>query len=174
MLKEEDIELVKDSVSMRDLCDRYGLKVNRAGFISCPFHGSDKHPSMKIYPGRRGYHCFTCGEGGDVISFAMKYTGTEFEPAVRHIAEMFGIPITDGNRQLTEQEKKAIADQRAKREQAELEKHRNKARLAELSELLKVYEAYIDIAEPMSSLWWTLMQRKQILSEEWDRRFERE
>lgn len=170
MLRDEDIELVKDSITMRDLCDRYGFKINRAGFISCPFHGADKHPSLKVYPGRRGFHCFTCGEGGDVITFTMNLDGLEFEPAVRSLAASFGIPISDGG-PLSKEDRERMARQRAAREKAEREKAENETRLQETADLVKAYEAVIDRLPPMSDLWCRLMDRKVALAGEWELRF---
>lgn len=40
-------ELVKESVTARDVAEFYGLKVNRHGMACCPFH-DDKHPSFKV------------------------------------------------------------------------------------------------------------------------------
>lgn len=170
MLKNEDIELVKDSITMKDLCGQYGFKINRSGFISCPLHGADKHPSMKIYPGRRGYHCFTCGEGGDVISFVMKVDGMEFEPAVRSLASSFGIPISE-NGPLSKEDRERIARQRAERERVEREKAENEFRLQETADLIKAYETVMDRLPPMSDLWCRLMDRKVALDGEWNMRF---
>ena len=170
MLRNEDIELVKSSVTMADLCGQYGMKINRSGFTNCPFHGGDKHPSMKVYPGRRGYHCFACGEGGDVISFVMKVDGMEFEPAVRSIAGTFGLPISDGP--LSKEDMARFAKQRAEREKAEREKAENESRLQETADLVKAYEKILDRLPPMSDLWCKLMDRKVALAGEWELRFQ--
>ena len=42
-------EEIKHSYSMREIAERYGFHVNRAGFIHCPFHKGDKGASLKIY-----------------------------------------------------------------------------------------------------------------------------
>ena len=49
---------VKQSHNMRNVVESYGFRVNRAGFIPCPFHKGDREPSMKIY--KDSYHCFGC------------------------------------------------------------------------------------------------------------------
>ena len=46
-----DVQNIRSSVTMRDLATMYGYEVNRSGFIRCPFHGEDKHPSLKVYDG---------------------------------------------------------------------------------------------------------------------------
>lgn len=87
------IEIIKQSVSVRDVCDAYGIQVNRAGFACCPFHG-EKTPSMKVYDGARGFFCFGCHQGGDVIDFAKKYFGLPTVDAEKRLSEDFGLGLT--------------------------------------------------------------------------------
>ena len=61
--------LIKDAVSMREIAEYYGFKIERGGFIKCPFHDGDKTASLKIYDGIRGFCCFGCNLSGDVIDF---------------------------------------------------------------------------------------------------------
>ena len=61
---------VKERLTMKDVVELYGFTVNRSGFCSCPFH-NEKTPSMKIY--EKGFKCFGCDEGGDLIYFVQKY-----------------------------------------------------------------------------------------------------
>ena len=72
---------IKQSVSMREVVERYGLRQNRAGFISCPFHNADRTPSMKIY--KRDYHCHACGANGDIFSFVMGMEHCDFKTAYK-------------------------------------------------------------------------------------------
>ena len=74
MEKEE----IKRETSMRDVLDRYGLRPNRAGFISCPFH-QEKTASCKIY--KESFHCFGCGANGDIFSFVQRMEGCSFKEA---------------------------------------------------------------------------------------------
>ena len=83
---------IKSRITMRDVCDRYGIPVNESGFACCPLHG-EKTPSMKIYPGRRGYCCFGCGAAGDVIDFARKYFDLPFRDAMRRLNDDFCLHI---------------------------------------------------------------------------------
>ena len=57
-------EIVKYGVSCREAAERYGVEVNHYGMALCPFH-NDRHPSL--YVADDHYHCFACGEHGDVI-----------------------------------------------------------------------------------------------------------
>ena len=48
----------------------------------CPFHG-EKTPSFSVHSGQQFFHCFGCGESGDVFSFVMKYHNLDFPGAVK-------------------------------------------------------------------------------------------
>ncbi len=72
-------EIVKYGVGCREAAERYGVEVNHYGMALCPFH-NDRHPSL--YVADDHYHCFACGEHGDVIDFAAKLFS--FRPMRRH------------------------------------------------------------------------------------------
>jgi DNA primase len=80
-------------ISMRDIANKYGLKVSKSGFTLCPFH-QDKHPSMKIYDEMgRGYFCFTCNKGGSVINFTMEYFKIDYISALKKLDNDFGLNV---------------------------------------------------------------------------------
>ena len=58
----------------------------------CPFH-DEKTPSFNVNPARQFFHCFGCGEGGDVISFLMKVDGLTFTESVERLADKFGVQL---------------------------------------------------------------------------------
>jgi len=62
-------EIVKYGVSCREAAERYGVEVKHCGMALCPFH-NDRNPSL--YVADDHYHCFACGEHGDVIDFVSK------------------------------------------------------------------------------------------------------
>lgn len=84
---------VKDAISTREVASFYGIRISRNGMCCCPFH-NDKHPSMKV---DNRYHCFGCGEDGDVINFVGKLYGlSSYDAAVKIITDFnLGIPITN-------------------------------------------------------------------------------
>jgi DNA primase len=58
----------------------------------CPFH-QEKTPSFSVHATRQFYHCFGCGESGDVFAFVQKVENITFPEAVRLVAQKLGIPI---------------------------------------------------------------------------------
>lgn len=86
---------IKRAVTTREAAERYGLQVNRAGFCCCPIHG-EKTPSMKIYDGGRGFHCFGCGASGDVIAFVRRLFSLSFKDALSKINDDFGLLLPIG------------------------------------------------------------------------------
>ena len=79
-------EIVKCGVSCREAAERYGVEVNHYGMALCPFH-NDRHPSL--YVADDHYHCFACGEHGDVIDFAAKLFGLPLYEAAQRLAADF-------------------------------------------------------------------------------------
>ena len=114
-MRQEAIQMVRDRVTMQDMCRHLNLPINRSGFICCPFHAGDKNGSLKVYNDpARGWHCFGCGEGGDAITFARKWYGTNFPETIERLAYEFGIPIP--TKELTVAEKEAIEKHRREQE----------------------------------------------------------
>lgn len=80
---------IKDSVTMTEILERYGIEVNK-GFSLCPFH-NEKTPSLKVY--EHDFYCFGCGEGGDIIKFVSMYLNVSMSEAARHINDDFGLNL---------------------------------------------------------------------------------
>lgn len=86
-MAENVFEAVKLSVSTREAAELYGIKVRRNGMACCPFH-DDKNPSMKV---DQRFHCFGCGEDGDVIDFTAKLFDLSPKEAAEKLAQDFGL-----------------------------------------------------------------------------------
>lgn len=79
---------VKASINTREAAARYGVEVNHYGKALCPFH-NDRNPSLFVADDH--YHCFACGEHGDVIDFTAKLHGLSLYDAAKKLAYDFGI-----------------------------------------------------------------------------------
>jgi DNA primase len=84
------VQTIKDRLTMSDMLLRYGYEPNNRGFMCCPFH-NEKTPSMKIY--EKDYHCFGCGEHGDVITFVQKLFNLSFLDTLKKIDVDFGLNL---------------------------------------------------------------------------------
>lgn len=95
-----DTSRIKDRVSAVDVCRVYGIQTDRAGFTRCPFH-NEKTASMKVYDGTRGYYCFGCHKGGDVINLVQGYFGLQFVDAAKKLNDDFnlGLDLTPQKRE---------------------------------------------------------------------------
>ena len=60
----------------------------------CPFHG-EKTPSFSVHGGEQFFHCFGCGESGDVFSFMMKYHNLTFPEAMKELARRYNIELPE-------------------------------------------------------------------------------
>ncbi len=172
MLLNEDIERVKSQISMRDIANYYGMRVNRKGFALCPFH-NDKHPSMQIFSGytkKDGFYCRSCGTGGTIFSFVMQYENLEFKDSVRKIATIFGIPIKD-KEEITPEDTRKMSFQRMQAMLNEEESKVEQYELICLAESIHLFEDVMHLAKPFSRLFCEVAHQLPILQGEWDERF---
>ncbi|HEX2765752.1 MAG TPA: DNA primase [Candidatus Limnocylindria bacterium] len=80
------VELVGETVALK-----------RAGSVHkglCPFHG-EKTPSFVVTPERETWHCFGCGEHGDIFTFLMRRDGLDFREALARLAERAGVELSE-------------------------------------------------------------------------------
>lgn len=93
-INEELIEKIRDSIDIVDLISRYvNLKRTGSNYVGlCPFH-NEKTPSFTVSQDKNLFHCFGCGEGGDLISFVMKKENLSFVDSIKLLADMYNIPI---------------------------------------------------------------------------------
>lgn len=100
--------IIDDIVKRIDIVEYISksLKVKKSGpnyFACCPFH-NEKSASFSINSTKQFYHCFGCGESGDVLTFAMKYNGLDFIDAVKILANYAGVHIPENTKPISREE----------------------------------------------------------------------
>ncbi len=94
-MRDEDIALVRERARIEEVVgDHVALRKAGVGSLKglCPFH-DEKTPSFQVRPQVGLFHCFGCGEGGDVIAFVMKNDHLGFTDAVERLAARAGVEL---------------------------------------------------------------------------------
>ncbi|MCH9733659.1 MAG: DNA primase [Actinomycetia bacterium] len=95
-IPDRDIAAIREQANIEDLVGEY-VQLRRAGADSlkglCPFH-DEKSPSFHVRPNHGHFHCFGCGEGGDVYAFLQKIEHVSFVEAVELLADRVGYTVT--------------------------------------------------------------------------------
>jgi DNA primase len=94
-IRQEDIAAVRERSPIADVVGEYlQLRPAGGGHLKglCPFH-DERTPSFNVTPGKELYHCFSCGEGGDVIKFVMRMETLQFGEAVERLAARAGVEL---------------------------------------------------------------------------------
>jgi DNA primase len=95
-ISDRDIAAIREQVRIEDVVGDY-VQLRRAGADSmkgiCPFH-DEKSPSFHVRPNHGHFHCFGCGEGGDVYAFILKIEHVSFVEAVEMLADRIGYTVT--------------------------------------------------------------------------------
>ena len=86
------VRYVSDHVQLR--------KVGGSWKGLCPFH-NEKTPSFNVSSDRQRFHCFGCGEGGDVFKFAMLHEKASFPEAIEIVARRFGMQVPERSNEQT-------------------------------------------------------------------------
>lgn len=115
LLDRDDFQTIKQMLTAEQVIGAYWQQPNRGGFVRCPFHGKDAHPSLKVYQGMRGWHCFTCHKGGDVIQFTSDLFSMGNLDAAKKLIQDFNLPIkTDGLSKEEEEKRRRAVEYRKK------------------------------------------------------------
>ncbi|WP_062072558.1 DNA primase [Demequina sediminicola] len=94
-INRDDIASVRERAPIEDIIGQHvALKSAGVGSVKglCPFH-DERSPSFHVRPNAGRWHCFGCGEGGDVIEFVMRIDGLPFAEAVEYLADKAGITL---------------------------------------------------------------------------------
>lgn len=95
-ISDRDIAGIREKTRIEDVVGDY-VQLKRAGADSlkglCPFH-NEKSPSFHVRPNHGHFHCFGCGEGGDVFAFVQKIEHASFVEAVELLADRIGYTLT--------------------------------------------------------------------------------
>lgn len=95
LIRRSDIDEVRSRVNIADVLGDYvTLKSAGVGSLKglCPFH-DERSPSFHVRPQVGRYHCFGCGEDGDVFTFLQKMDHVTFSEAVERMAARVGIEL---------------------------------------------------------------------------------
>src|ERR1700751_1339753 len=95
-IPDRDVAAIRERVRIEEVVGDY-VQLKRAGADSlkglCPFH-NEKSPSFHVRPNHGHFHCFGCGEGGDVYAFVQKIEHVSFVEAVELLADRIGHTIS--------------------------------------------------------------------------------
>lgn len=137
-------EKIKAAVTCKQLLEANGTRVGHGGFAICPLHG-DKDASLKVYGGDRGWVCYGCHKGGDVINLARELYGVGFNEAIRRLNEEFHVGLDLDSKPSSKDSFMWKAKQiREKYEKLEAEKRRAKTEQTYL-DWLSVYRMIEDL-----------------------------
>ena len=95
LIRRSDIDELRQRVNIADIVGEYvTLKTAGAGSMKglCPFH-DERSPSFHVRPQAGFYHCFGCGEGGDVYTFVQKMEHVTFQEAIERLAGRVGFAL---------------------------------------------------------------------------------
>ena len=121
------LEEIKENVTMRDVMDKYKIKVSRSNMCCCPIH-KEKHPSMKIY--KRSFYCFSCGAHGDIFSFVQEMEKCDFKTAFMFLGGTY-----DKDKKSVRNALKCVEEARKEREER---KERERIALIEKSDAFRL------------------------------------
>lgn len=93
-MADQVLQEIRDRLNIADVISGY-IQIKKAGTnfkALCPFH-HEETPSLQISPQKQIWHCFGCGEGGDVFGFVMRYENVDFKEALKILAAKAGVQL---------------------------------------------------------------------------------
>jgi len=152
----KSVEQIKEDISMPELLQRYGIKVNRARMIHCPFHGDDRHPSMKVYPD--SVHCFACGFHGDIFDFVRKMDNCDFKTAYFALGGSYDHNMANSSREILK------ASYERKRAEKKAKEEAERKFFFELTFAMEICRCADEICEIFSDNWCYLVDKRDWLN----------
>jgi DNA primase len=109
-MPDSQVDEIKNRLDVVEVIEEYLPNLKQVGGNwkgLCPFH-NEKTPSFMVSREKQIWHCFGCGEGGDIFSFVMKYENLEFPEALKILAKKAGITLRYEEPRLTNQKTKIL------------------------------------------------------------------
>ncbi|MFA5128675.1 MAG: DNA primase [Patescibacteria group bacterium] len=109
-MPDSQVEEIKNRLDIVEVIGEYVSNMKQAGGNwkgLCPFH-NEKTPSFMVSRDKQIWHCFGCGEGGDVISFVQKIENIEFPEALKILAKRAGVTLRYEDKSLSSQKTKLL------------------------------------------------------------------
>ncbi|MBI3590226.1 MAG: DNA primase [Candidatus Melainabacteria bacterium] len=102
---QELVSQIKTQVPIQELISEFiTIKKSGRGYVAiCPFH-DDHHPSLQIHPQKGIFKCFSCGTGGDLISFYSLINKKKWSEVIPELASKYGLRVEYGNENKVELE----------------------------------------------------------------------
>ena len=141
-------EEIKQTYTMREIAERYGIKVKRDGMCCCPFHG-EKHPSMKIY--NDSFYCFACGKNGDIFTFIQEMDHCDFKAAFLSLGGTY--------ENKTMESRMALYRAQKSREKRRIEEDRKRQKLNEYIDDIKFHRYMLSILDEGTDAFWNHLDK---------------
>lgn len=109
-MPDSQVEEIKNRLDIVEVISEYIPNMKQAGGnwkALCPFH-NEKTPSFMVSRDKQIWHCFGCGEGGDIFSFIQKIENIEFPEALKILAKKAGIILKHQDPKITNQKTKLL------------------------------------------------------------------
>ena len=153
---------IKQNLTMPELMAQNGIRI-RNNMCKCPFHGDDRHPSIKVF--KDGANCFTCGWNGDIFRLYMDMERCDFKTAFKALGGSY-------------KRSKTLADKvnnsarlEANKSNRERERTADEKLKQEISEAMRICEIAKDRYEPLSDGWCYAVNSLQYLQYKWESKY---
>lgn len=119
MVSRELIDAIRERTNLVEIIGQtVRLSAKGTSYMGlCPFH-QERSPSFSVVPAKGIYHCFGCGEGGDIFTFLQKTRGLSFFEAVKELGDAAGLQVDE--RELSPQERSRLRQRASLQEIIEL------------------------------------------------------